>query len=526
MARGVLTVRIVGDESGFTGALAKTQSGIHKFGKQIAGVGDKMSKRVTAPILAAATAIGGLAVKAASTGDAVAKGAARMGVSTDAFQEMDFWASQNGLSIEQLEKSVGILNTRVGQAAAGNRKYASGFEDIGVAIHDAEGNLRSTEDVMKDTIAALRDMDDPAERAAATAELLGDRYARDLLPALEDGAISLDEAAARAHELGMVMDKDAVDGSVAFTDALDEAKREAGALFRDVGANLLPLLTDQLLPAIRDHVVPAVRTFTEWLRDLTDRFANLEPRTQAMILGAIGIVAAVGPVVSIVGRLITVVGALSKALMFLAANPVGLVIVAIAALIAIGVLLWRNWDTITAKARDLWSNITGFFGRIRDGVVGAVDTMRQRFAVAMEGIKDAVRTQVNPIIGFYNAIIGGMEAVIRGIGRGLDRIPSFTVPDWVPFVGGKTFKPPKISSVSLGRIPMLEQGGEVLRTGLAVVHRGERFSGTRNQFPIGDSKNNRREVESLVRIEHAEFHEGIDVDLLLRRAAFAARGVV
>lgn len=45
----------------------------------------------------------------------------------------------------------------------------------------------------------------------------------------------------------------------------------------------------------------------------------------------------------------------------LTANPIGLVIAAIAALIAAGVLLYKNWDEITAYAGELWTNVTAAF---------------------------------------------------------------------------------------------------------------------------------------------------------------------
>ena len=57
-------------------------------------------------------------------------------------------------------------------------------------------------------------------------------------------------------------------------------------------------------------------------------------------------------------------------------SPITLVVVAIGALIAIGVLLYKNWDEITAAAADLWAKVTEWFGKIKDAVVGwAEDTI-------------------------------------------------------------------------------------------------------------------------------------------------------
>lgn len=58
------------------------------------------------------------------------------------------------------------------------------------------------------------------------------------------------------------------------------------------------------------------------------------------------------------------------------ANPIGLVIAAIAALIAAGVLLYKNWDKIKAAAASLWSSIKKFFGKIGDYITGIWDKIK------------------------------------------------------------------------------------------------------------------------------------------------------
>src|SRR5699024_1894895 len=47
------------------------------------------------------------------------------------------------------------------------------------------------------------------------------------------------------------------------------------------------------------------------------------------------------------------------------ANPIGILIVAIGALIAIGVALWMNWDTVKAKAQELWEKVKIVFNGIK-----------------------------------------------------------------------------------------------------------------------------------------------------------------
>ena len=118
----------------------------------------------------------------------------------------------------------------------------------------------------------------------------------------------------------------------------------------------------------------------------------------------------------------------------MSANPIGLVVIAIAGLIAAGAWLVQNWDEIAAWWNDLWggiaawtvekwdaitgtitgawdsiiSGITGFGVSILSGLQGAWDTASGAASAAWEGIKGIVS-------GAWDAIVGG----IAGFGASL-----------------------------------------------------------------------------------------------------------
>ncbi len=129
-------------------------------------------------------------------------------------------------------------------------------------------------------------------------------------------------------------------------------------------------------------------------------------------------------------------------------------------------LIIKHWDTIKRVTSETWDKIKGAVSGALDKVVGFVTGMPRRIATAAsgmwDGLKDAFRGAINWIIDKWNNLSFTLPGVtVPGLGQ----------------VGGFTLSTPNI--------PRLEQGGEVLQTGLAVVHKGERFSGTRNEFPIG-----------------------------------------
>jgi phage-related minor tail protein len=72
-------------------------------------------------------------------------------------------------------------------------------------------------------------------------------------------------------------------------------------------------------------------------------------------------------------------------------SPITLVILAIGAVIAIGVLLYKNWDTIKAKGAQLWNSIKATFDKIKSGIKEKID-----------GAKDAVKSAIDKIKGFFN----------------------------------------------------------------------------------------------------------------------------
>jgi len=168
-----LVVVLKAQTDAFKGSMRDASKSIDNAARDIGKVGTSMTRNITAPLLALGGGILAMSNKYARMGDEIAKTSAKLGVSTDALQVMDFWASQNGISSSAMERSVGRLNQRIGRAVDGNEKYASAFALLGVEIEDSNGKIRETEDVMRDTIASLRDIEDPALRSARAAEVFG-----------------------------------------------------------------------------------------------------------------------------------------------------------------------------------------------------------------------------------------------------------------------------------------------------------------------------------------------------------------
>ena len=154
--------------------------------------------------------------------------------------------------------------------------------------------------------------------------------------------------------------------------------------------------------------------------------------------------AALGPLLSVIGKIITVVGTITGALPVLGAaftaltGPVGLVVAAISAAIAIGVTLYKNWDTIKEKLAEIWGSIKETASDVWDGIW-------------------------NTIKGVINWIIGGINKMINALNSIRIKVPAINIP-LVGKIGGFEIGLPRIPT-----IPELAAGGIIQRSGLALV---------------------------------------------------------
>jgi len=117
-------------------------------------------------------------------------------------------------------------------------------------------------------------------------------------------------------------------------------------------------------------LIPILEKLISIIKPLMDRFQGLSKEQQELIVKIALLAAAIGPVILIIGKTVAVIGTLISAfsavssaiaaaggVMALLTGPVGIVVVAITGLIAIGVLLYKNWDTIKATATVVWNGI-------------------------------------------------------------------------------------------------------------------------------------------------------------------------
>ena len=137
----------------------------------------------------------------ASIGD-LAKAA---GLTTTQFQEWRGVAMQLGIATKTIDQGMGEFAENVRQAAAGMDREERVFKKLGVSLKDADGNARSMNDVLLDTIDRLRDVHNPLQRGAALALLFGETVGPEMAKLVDAGKTEIENLREAVHDLGLVM---------------------------------------------------------------------------------------------------------------------------------------------------------------------------------------------------------------------------------------------------------------------------------------------------------------------------------
>lgn len=233
-------------------ALADMGKAADQSGSKLEGLGKALSGTIKAAT-AAAAAVGAAAVAVgkkiwdmandtAAAGDEIDKQSQKLGISAENYQKLAYAMERSGADVEDFRKGAANISKELANVQKGVKGAGSQLEQLEVKTKNADGSIRSTEDVLLDTIDALANMTDEARRNALANQIFGRSY-QELAPLLNSGSDGIRDLMNEADKYGMVMSDKAVKASAAFQDSLTRLKGTITGVKNTMMSQLLPGIT-------------------------------------------------------------------------------------------------------------------------------------------------------------------------------------------------------------------------------------------------------------------------------------------
>ena len=372
-------------------AAANSNATMQKIAQTAKEVGDGANKvaNATKGLSSAAAgglvALGGMAVKAGQDADELNTLAKQTGLSTEALQKMSY-------ASDLIDVDLGTITSAIKKMKKGLDKNADTFEQIGVAIKDANGEYRATEDIFNDTVAALGQISNETERDIIAMDLFG-ASADELAGILDDGGKALKELGDEASQKGLIISQEDLDAANELNDTLDKLKAQLSGSFGQAAVKVAEALT------------PVLEKVAEVITKISEKLAELDPDTVTMIATILAVIAAISPIASIIAGIAQAIAVITPIIAavnaVIAANPIVLIIMGIIAAIALLVVavkqIIEHWDQIKEGATMVWEAVSGAFTKVKDAVVNAFNTVKDTVTGTLDKVKTAAEEKFNAV---------------------------------------------------------------------------------------------------------------------------------
>ena len=341
----------------------------------------------------------------------------------------EIYRTRMGVTKEVAQATIDYAGALQQQGVIGDEVLLSGAQQL-ATFAKYPGTINSLLPAMGNLLAQQKGVNATAQDATQIGNLMG-KVLQGQTGALKRVGITFTEAQEKVLKYGTEEEKAAMLAQV-ITDnvgnmnkvmaetpegKIQQMKNAFGDMAEQIGATLAPVLAD-LANWISTNLMPKLQSLIEWFQG--------NPVAAKIIVAVAGILAVGGPLLILIGTLISSIGTIMGILPLLA-GPAGIVIAVIAAVIAIGIALYKNWDTIKAKAGEIKDWIVEKWNALKEGVTNAVNALKQGVSNAWNAIKSTASSVWNGIKSTITSIVNGIKSTVTSIWNG---IKSATTSAW------------------------------------------------------------------------------------------------
>ena len=198
---------------------------------------------VAAAIVKAEKALISMTKEAASNADDLLTLASVTGTTTDSVQELNYMADLTDVSFDRIKDSLKETTNKMQEAATGTGDAYEAYKRLKVEITTPDGSLRSAQDVFYETIDALGEMKNKTERDALAMDLMSES-AQELNPLIDLGGEKMRAYAQEAHDMGYVLDNDALKSLQGVDDAYSRLQKTQEGVKNQLAVEFAPYLEE------------------------------------------------------------------------------------------------------------------------------------------------------------------------------------------------------------------------------------------------------------------------------------------
>lgn len=359
-----------------------------------------------------AHAVGETVSEVGKAGDEIDKSSQKLGVSADTYQELSYAMERSGTNIDVVKKGMTNITKALDGTAKGTAGASSAFDSLGVSMKNADGSMKTSEQVLLDSIDALAGMEDETARNAKSNEIFGRSY-QELAPLLNSGSQGIKDLMNEAEQYGMVMSQEAVSASASYEDSLTKLHGTVTGLKNNMVGSFLPALT-QVVNGFTELIVgsdDAGAMIEEGINGLVERFRTALPQVTDIITSISETVMAVAPqVLTALGEgLYTVLPSITTMIMDILLQIVSTTIQLLPQIVDAGVQI------LNGLIQGLTSAIPQLMATIPQVITGIVTAITSNLPMIIQSGLQLISALANGLISAVPQLVAQIPTIITSI---------------------------------------------------------------------------------------------------------------